>query len=683
MKDLKNQPCINPDKLLHSLNADGLSLFFEGRIQDLKQQLQDLTFTPDTPPPLRIALLQVLLQQDSEAQLDEFYTLFLTGNDLEACCACVGGAIFIIWGRGNNFKNYTPWLERAETLIKRAENIPAQASSYLFLQKGTAEMTGPGNLAEAERCFGQQRQLAERAQSTSLQVIGAAMHAYCFIWSGKLVRADLVLQQATPLLSDSQICKVCITYYQVMLAIIKTIQGEPQQAVLILEKIINQPLFLQLPSGLRLRVFNFLLNTEIVADHLIGVEKIAEQIRTLAIPEQNNFHRNYLNFCLGIAALTTGRPHKANIHAEEATLRATACGSTISIYRTALLQGRVLTNLGKDSDALQHFDIWDTRWQEGGYHLMSALGRLEIAAIYLSQGLLDKARIHWDRAHELIPLGEKMFHLFRPKDFYEDLEKRLLQPQKTNFKKCHHRVCIETLGGFSLNIDGKKLYDRNWKGRQTKKLLKALVVYGGQKVSADKLAMLLWPDSEGDLAANSLDVTLTRLRCVGAKTGQKPLRWLVSQHKNISLIGNLCHVDALVFRDQIKKALLPPQDPELLQSTLDLYTGNFLPDDSIHIWVDTFRKELQQLYTRGVQRLAEKLSGDNKISEVIALLEQALTYDPIDEALYLKLMQTHLKNNNRGKALEIYERATKILSAELGTTPDTDLQALALKARAS
>lgn len=671
----------NRKAVLLKLQTAGFSLFFEGHIPALAQQIQELSLDPTVSPPPRISLLFALLQPGTELQLEEFYPFFLGKKDLEACCACVGGAIARIWENGVNLSHYSSWLERADILLEHKTDIPILAKSYLLLQKGAAEMSGSGDLVAANKNYSQQRLLAQEAGSISLQLIGAAAHAYCFTWSGNLAKAEMLLLETAPYMTDPLINPLCLMHHQTTFAMVKTIQGNPQHAASLLNGILAHPLFDQAPQVLQLLTLNHLLETQIAANHLTEVEQIAARIRNLTIPKQNNFHHAYLNFCLGMAALVSGRPHKAKLYADEAANRAQISHSAIATRMTALLQGQVLVDLGDNQGALQHFEVWDKHWQNAGYHLISTFAELEVSVLYLRQGLTDVARMHWDRAHDLLPAGEPMNCIYRSNTYYTELRKRLFLTSDTNPKGCQHQVNIATLGEFSLEINGQKLYDRNWRGRQSKNLLKALICHGGQKVSTEKIAALIWPDAEGDLATNSLNVTLTRLRKVGVKNGQKPIPWLASQQRKLSLIKRLCCVDALVFRDRIKTALAAPLKPELLQPALDLYTGNFLPADTQFGWVDMFREELLQLFVRGVLHLVDKQTRENHISGTITLLEKALSYDPVNEILYWELMQAYLNQSNHGKALETYNRAVKTLDCLLNTSPGSALTTLARKIR--
>ena len=676
----KQMPKIS-HQLSNRFEETAFSLFFEGNLPALAAQFQSIGINQSQPPSPRIALFAALMQPDSQLQLEDLFSQFLIEDDLDACCACVGGALMKIWDEGRDFSLYAPWLERSKELLQQSQKISTLAQAFLLLQQGVAEMTGAADLAKAEQSYSQQQKCAEQAGSASLQVLGAAAHAYCSTWSGNLARGELLLLDTVPLLSDPQLNPLSLVQHQITFAIIQTIQGKPQQAIGILQQILAHPMFPAVPPSLQLQAYNVLLDSYIVAGNLSEIDSIAEQIRSLAIPEQNNFFRSYLNFCLAMAALATGRPYRALAHAEEAHNRSKVGKSAIAERMSALLLGLTLSDLGRDSEALQHLEAWDERWQNAGYHLISALGRLETSTLYLRRGLVEKARTRWQQAHDLIQPGEQMFHLYRPEDFYGDLKLRLAHGPNDNFQECRHVVRIKTLGEFYLEINGQRLYDRDWKGRQTKILLKTLILYGGQKVAMEKIAAQLWPDADGDLAINSLNVTLSRLRKMGIPKNHPPIPWLASRHKKLSLIDNLCCIDALIFRNKMKNALQTPADTERLQQALDLYTGNFLAADTNLYGIETFRKELKQLYIKGVLQRAESLTNGSDFQTQITLLEQALSYDPLNEILYRELMQSHLKNHNRGKALEIYDRASKILATQLDTTPGQALQTLARETR--
>jgi DNA-binding SARP family transcriptional activator len=115
-------------------------------------------------------------------------------------------------------------------------------------------------------------------------------------------------------------------------------------------------------------------------------------------------------------------------------------------------------------------------------------------------------------------------------------------PAPTSSAQAHVR--IHTLGEFVVEIRGRRLYDRDWKGQRTKSLLLALIGEGGYKVPAERLSDLLWPDSDGDQAAQNLKVALHRLRRLGCAPDEAPVNWIHVKHGHVSLARSLCWVDA-------------------------------------------------------------------------------------------------------------------------------------------
>ena len=432
-----------------------LTFFFEGNISLLVQQLQQPPFKESDQN--IYSLISALLSSETEQQtFEEFYSLFVNEKNWEACCACVGGALAVIWNNGHDFSLFTPWLEKAAKILEQSTHTPEIAKAFLLQQKGLAEMLGTGDLEQAEQTFFTQKLTAEKARSNSLQLIGAALHACCFTWSGNLPKGEMILLNSVPLLNAPDINPLCLMQYQMAWALNKVIQGDEIQAHKIIEQILEHPLFNQRSSILQLQAYSLQLDFQVIAGAFDDIEQTSESIKALAIPKQNNYFRCYFNFNLGKASLAQGRPSKAFGYVEEATRRAELCRSAAAIRMCALLYGQVLSELGHREQALKHLNQWHDRWMAADYHLIAALGRLEVTKLYQQQGKLEKARQNWHQAHDLLPPGEQMYQLYRPADFRHELEEKLFPPEPKVIKECVHPVKIKALGPFELEINGYK-----------------------------------------------------------------------------------------------------------------------------------------------------------------------------------------------------------------------------------
>jgi PAS domain S-box-containing protein len=265
--------------------------------------------------------------------------------------------------------------------------------------------------------------------------------------------------------------------------------------------------------------------------------------------------------------------------------------------------------------------------------------------------------------------------IFSPVSRKESLSQSRPQPLQV-IDKQQATLCIQTLGKFAMRINRRPFYDRMWKGRRSKELLKTIIALGGTKISMERLADLLWPDSDGDRALNNLKMALSRLRRIGGAEYLLPANWLVVKHKSVSLTRDICRVDALDFKSRLKKCRVI-QDHQSLQETLLLYTSDFLPQDDAP-WIISLREHLRTLFIEGVLHLASLADTDKEA--LIALLEQACHCAPLHEEIYACLMQLYLQAGFPITALEIYKRSKKLIFNSTGVFPGVTLQLLAKQA---
>ncbi len=655
---------------------------FEGDFSRLASQLAPPSPGAEAESPQRLEFIQRLLSGPCPmADLESFYADFLANKDHEAAAACAGLTIAACIDRGTELGRLAIWNERIPGLL--AENdISLEAQAFLLIHQAFVEVYTLGDLGMGDATFESQRLAAEKASSIALQLIGATWHAYCFTWSGDLARSEIILKEAATLVQLAPLAPPLLCQFLAVRGMICMLHGRSQKGWQFLNEAISHPAFAALPPQTQLLPLLHLLDSHIIADNLTEVEQLADQIRALAIPAGNDFLRAYLHFSLGMAALSLGRPHKAMLHCDEAVLRANQSESPIAIRMSALLRGFCLTDLGRHQEALAHLEKWIKRWQACGFNLIAALGCLEVSAAYAESGKFDKARLAWHQAHTLIPVGEKMPSLYRHKNYYSRLATRLFPPENGQGPMVEaYPVQITTLGGFCLKVGQRQIYDRDWRGRQSRNLLIALIVQGGQRIPKEHLTDMLWPDSDGDLAANSLNVTVSRLRRIGGEPGCKPLPWLVVKNRRISLAGSLCRVDALDFKARMTEILQSPEPTPALAELLNTYTGNFLPNNTEFPWINTFRDELERLYVQGVLHLVDTLLTDQQVQTAQRLLEQASKHAPLNEEIWARRLQICLDAGENAVALDFYRQAEAALDSAFGVKPGARLAELAQLAR--
>ncbi len=308
---------------------------------------------------------------------------------------------------------------------------------------------------------------------------------------------------------------------------------------------------------------------------------------------------------------------------------------------------------------------------------------MEVSRILVQRGEIRKARQYYERAVRILPEGEEFVILHRSREYLERLQ-HTLYPSDKHLEiisdSMEKPVFITTFGDLQVRVSGNVIYDRKWKGERTQALLKALIVFGGTKVSYDLLIDLFWPDTPGDIAENNLKVTLSRLRRIGCEGGERPLQWILVKQKKISLARPLCAVDSILFREILEEAFREKTDPDLLMKALDLYRDDFLARDYSETWIIRHREILRDDFIKATILLAELCMDNGDPGCCIPYLSHAVERDPLNEEVYAALMEVHIESGYPSRALQTYRQAESVLRKELDIAPGAQLQNLARKA---
>jgi LuxR family transcriptional regulator, maltose regulon positive regulatory protein len=212
-------------------------------------------------------------------------------------------------------------------------------------------------------------------------------------------------------------------------------------------------------------------------------------------------------------------------------------------------------------------------------------------------------------------------------------------------------------------------------------VLKAIIAGGGSNVSDTYLTDVLWPDAEGDLSMQALATNLHRLRK------------LLGRHEAVQLVNgvlsldkNLCWVDARAFEYLLHRAnalwegATTAEELEeacaLTSSAIELYRGEFLPDE---LWIPDvlpMREHLHGRYIHALSRLGVHLVGEGRYDKARQAIECGLEIDTCAEELGRLLILCLHHQGLKAEALSAYEHLKNTLHEELGTTPSAETEAL-------
>lgn len=581
--------------------------------------------------------------------------------DAEHQAAAVIAAIMALWDEGRRFERFAPWLQRGAQVLNSGSLAPASRAT-LGIHMLIARTLGSACLTRLAPALPGLRQDVEDADCDALRVLLAALDAFILVMGGDTHGADERIKDALPLARLDGPTLLPGVQLTNMAALVAILRGDADSAVQRLDTLLGHPATSHLPIGVQLMARAHRLQALAASGNEHSVEQAAGELREHIIPSHNAYLQSYLHFSLGVADLRQGRPAAALTHAAMSIERALAGGCHAAALVPSLLRAQALVDLERNADAASALTLGLADWEAHGYHLIAAAAKLEQARLHLRHDNPRAARGCMDTARRLLPADQPLPDYHRPAGFAARLNAQCPPSLPAPSPGSAARVRITTLGGFGVEMDGRPLYDRDWRGPRSKTLLKALIVLGGNKVGTGQLADLLWPDAEGDRAHQALKMTLSRLRRAGLGATERPPPWIATRHGRISLVAGICEVDVIAFQQALAAA--DPGCPAAIDTALRLYRADFLPADLDEAWIVAHREDLQRRYLAHTRSLATLCLAQGIHGTAEPHLERALTLAPTDERHYALLIQLQLAAGCPGLASQTRERARKFITRE-------------------
>lgn len=238
---------------------------------------------------------------------------------------------------------------------------------------------------------------------------------------------------------------------------------------------------------------------------------------------------------------------------------------------------------------------------------------------------------------------------------------------------------IATLGRFAVWKGHTLIPSKAWLRRRAGELFRFLLLQPGRKAGREVVLEALWPEHDERSAADLLHQSTSALRHILEPNlpDKLPSRYLNYEGEEIRLVlpaGSV--VDFEVFRTRLRSAVTS-RHTDALQEALDLYQGELLPMDRYREWTDALRTRLAELHLEGLVTLASLYLEQERFTDALDRVHQALHLDPWNEEAVRVGMLTYLKLGSAPYALRLYRRLAEVLNQELGLIPRRDLQELA------
>jgi DNA-binding SARP family transcriptional activator len=226
---------------------------------------------------------------------------------------------------------------------------------------------------------------------------------------------------------------------------------------------------------------------------------------------------------------------------------------------------------------------------------------------------------------------------------------------------------ISLFGGFRIE---KEADGPLWlTGKRGPAIIAYLARCPGMAAPRERLADLLWSDSDSEHSHNSLRQTLSVLRRDLSRAGVDIIH---SRRDLIGLRPDAVRVDV----EEFESGLSARSAPEL-ETALALYTGPFL--DGLYLGSNTFddwaASERDRLLSRALESY-EKLARLVDAEAGLALADRVLAMEPTREESYRLKMELLLACGQRDRAIRTYEACRSMLKKEFGVEVSPETRAL-------
>ena len=209
--------------------------------------------------------------------------------------------------------------------------------------------------------------------------------------------------------------------------------------------------------------------------------------------------------------------------------------------------------------------------------------------------------------------------------------------------------------------------------KKAQALLAYCALRPGQAHQREKLATLLWGDTEECNARNSLRQTLFVLRTALRGNLSRTLR---IAGDTVATEPQTIDVDVLAF-----ERLAAERTPQALEQAAALYRGDLLEgfivdEESFEQWLIEERERLRELAIEVLARLLRCQDAPGMTEAAVQTARRLLVLDPLQEAVHRLLMRLHGQAGRREAAMRQYEVCVNLLRRELRLEPEPETRQL-------
>jgi len=221
---------------------------------------------------------------------------------------------------------------------------------------------------------------------------------------------------------------------------------------------------------------------------------------------------------------------------------------------------------------------------------------------------------------------------------------------------------IWLLGGFRVTVDGSPVADASWRRNKAKAIVKLLALASRHRLHREQLMDVLWPDLAPEAAAGNL-----RKAVYFARQALAP--------EHVRVHGEMLRLEAPRLWIDVD-AFEAAAEAADVESAVELYGGDLLPEDRFEPWTEERRDQLHAWFARRLLERARELEAAGDVDAAAVAFERLAAVDPLSEEAAIAVIRAHALAGQRHLALRWYRQLETRLAGELGVEPGSEARRL-------
>lgn len=234
-----------------------------------------------------------------------------------------------------------------------------------------------------------------------------------------------------------------------------------------------------------------------------------------------------------------------------------------------------------------------------------------------------------------------------------------------------NELTLQVLGSFHVrDASGGEVRIASRKGRA---LLAYLALRPGESHSRDRLANLLWEDTDEELARTSLRQALAALR-KALPTGAQAA--LLADTESVGVDAGLLQSDIMAFRNSLLAGTRTSLQEAIHHYRGDLLDGFDARSTAFDEWLSSERGVLRKQVSEALQRLTDLCMAAEDNDGALTACVKLVSLEPLNEAAHRRIMELQAKRNSYAEALRQYRVCRDVLRRELDVSPEAATEQL-------